>query len=175
MPCCIEPNAIIERLRKGDKFTNKELFSLCVVSLCDRLRTELRPEDLEMVKNMLQSDNSYEACIGQVLTRPFLHQNGMKEFLINLWGNTRHKYLKAGLLFDLFEYEDLNKDFLEDAFRFLENNKENVLRMLSEWLEGEEKIVPTMQQKLDKKELTPHKKALYEQMLRLATDSYIVI
>lgn len=167
MSCCVDPKTIIERLRKGDRLTDREFASLCVVSLCDKLRAELHPEDLKMVKNMLQSDNPYEACIGQVLVRPFLHQDGMKEFLINLWRNTKHEYLKAGLLFDLFEYEDLDKDLLEDAFRFLANKKEDVLAMLNEWLEGEERAISAIQQKLSKKDLTPHKRALYKQILKL--------
>ncbi len=170
MSSCIEPKIIVERLRKGSRFTNEELTSVCVVSLCDKLRVELKPEDLRMVKNMLQSENPHEACIGQVLIRPFLHQDGIKGFLINLWENTKYEYLKAGLLFDLFEYEDLDRDFLDNAFRFLEDNKETVLRMLSEWLEGEDRIIFAIRQKLNnKKRQTPYKKALYEQILRFAS------
>ncbi len=170
MSGCIELKIIIERLRKGDKFTNEELASVCVVSLCDKLRAELRPEDLEMVKRMFNSENPNEACISQVLVRPFLYEDGMKDFLIELWGNTNHEYLKAGLLFDLFEYEDLGRDFLDNAFRFLEDNKETVLRMLSEWLEGEDGIIFAIRQKLNnKKRQAPHKKALYEQILRIAS------
>jgi len=170
MSCCIEPKIVIERLRNGDKFSDEELTSLCVVSLCDKLRAELRIEDIEMVRDMLQSENPYIACIGQVLVRPFLYKDNMKGFLIELWKNTKHKYLKAGLLFDLFEYKDLDKGFLKDAFRFVEDNKEIVFRMLSEWLEGEDRIIFVIRQKLNnKKRQTPYKKALYEQILRFAS------
>lgn len=174
MSGCIEPKIIVGRLRKGSRFTNEELASLCVVSLCDKLRAELRPEDQRMVKGMLQSENPHEACIGQVLVRPFLYQDGMKEFLINLWKNTKHKYLRAGLLFDLFEYEDINKNFLEDTFRFLGDNKEIILRMLSEWLEGEDKVISAIRQKLSKRKLTSHKRALYEQLLNSISKNYVI-
>jgi len=170
MSCCIEPKIIIERLREGSKFTNNELAALCVVSLCDKLRAEVRPEDLEMVKNMLRSNNPYKACIGQVLVRPFLYKDGMKDFLIKLWKETNHEYLRAGLLFDLFEYNDLDKGFIEEAFCYLYDKREVVLKMLSEWLEGEDKIISSIQQKLNKRKLTSHKKVFYEELLNLLSN-----
>ncbi|MEW6419330.1 MAG: hypothetical protein AB1480_14660 [Nitrospirota bacterium] len=175
MSGCVNPKTIIERLRKGNSFTDEELSSLCVVSLCDKLRAELRPEDLRMVKRILQSENTHEACIGQVLVRPFLYEDGMKEFLIELWKNTNHEYLKAGLLLDLFEYEDIDNRFIEEAFKFIEDNREIVLRMLNEWLEGEDKIVPTIQKKLKGGKLTSRKTILYKQILYLTSTVYPMV
>ena len=150
MSGCIEPKIIIERLRKGDKFTNEELASVCVVSLCDKLRAELRPEDLEMVKRMLNSENPNEACISQVLVRPFLHEDGMKDFLIELWENTENDNLKLGLLFDLFLYteKELSANFVDKAFDYLEEEKCAFSQMMEEWLEGEERILEEIKKHL---------------------------
>ena len=164
---CLEAEDILNRLRKGDVLSNYELASMCVVSIGEELRNKVTHDDIDLVKAMLKSDNPHLACIGQVLIRPFLYSEGMKEFLIDLWMTTEHEYLKAGLLFDLFEYDDLDSIVVKACLDYLEKNYDTIISMLKEWLEciDNTDLNKVISKKIKNNEYPEHKRILYKKIL----------
>lgn len=169
----LTPSMVLSKLReafaneKTIPLDDKVLRSLCVNSSCEKLRREVKPNDFDLIIKMLHHDNCYVANLGQALLRPFIETygkgKGLLPSLLSLWGSTQNHNLKAGLLFDIFLYKDIEDDtaFAEKAFSYLEENKCLIAEMLEEWFEGKENLAVNIDSHLGRNNDMPLKTALW--------------
>lgn len=139
---------VMDDMRSGKTISLDLVSDIHKRPFIDELRKLVRPTDKQFIFKLIKSSHQRIVIFGIGLMMPIRTEEGVREFLFDLWDTSDDKHLKARLTHRLMDYDDLPIDRHKEIRKFVQDNWNLWLSQVKEYYDGSENYLDKLQQVL---------------------------
>lgn len=150
---------VINDLRNGDFVGNDLAYELNKQPYIESLRLEVEAEDVDRIMDVLSGDiEIFQYRLAINLLRRHEKDASTKKFFREQWGKYRGFDRRCTLMWRLLDDENLEVDKHQEIYEFVQDNRENWIKLQCDWIGGPDKIIPFVEKAIVRSDEVESKK-----------------